>query len=116
MALKVKHKSGLDKFSVAREDALARSRARRPDLAQAEENPGTEFCLAVNIHRIRKEKKWTQEMLAKRAGVSLRTVHGLESAAVDSSPNIHTVDLLANALGVKFKDLIAEVKEKEIFI
>jgi transcriptional regulator with XRE-family HTH domain len=57
-----------------------------------------------NIHRIRMKKKLTQEQLAERAGVDLRSLQRIEAGRWNM-----TVDYLSRfkqALGCRWRDLI----------
>lgn len=116
MSTKALKKERLAGLFLSREEVAAVSHSRRPDLATAEEQPSTRYSLAVNIHIARKQRGWTQAELAKRAKLSLRTVHGIETAAGDSAPNTDTVDSLAKALGVSVSKLVERRKETEVFV
>ncbi len=59
--------------------------------------------LARKIHKIRKEKGWTQEKLAERVGVSTTYIGYIEIGA--RIPNLKMIYKIANALGVKVKDI-----------
>ena len=48
---------------------------------------------------IREERMWTQRRLAEEAGISPRTVSGIESGRI-SRPHFGTVGKLARALGI----------------
>ncbi len=58
-----------------------------------------------NIARLRKEMKFTQESLARKANVSYHTVIKLESGAI-KNPKIETVLRIAKALNVSIDSLI----------
>jgi transcriptional regulator with XRE-family HTH domain len=53
------------------------------------------------IHQIRKEKGMTQEQLAARAGINLRTLQRIEKG--DTEPRGNTLRLLSNALGERLE-------------
>lgn len=55
---------------------------------------------ATRIAALREERGWTQEELAERSGLSVRTIRNLELGWVQS-PRRSSVDLLADALGVE---------------
>ena len=59
--------------------------------------------LARKIYKIRKEKGLTQEKLAERVGVSTTYIGYLEIGA--RIPNLRMIYKIANALGVKVKDI-----------
>jgi len=61
-----------------------------------------------NIAKIRKEKKLTQEALARKAEISLHTLIKIESGRI-GNPRIETVMKLAKALKVKTDDLVGDV-------
>lgn len=67
------------------------------------------------IAPLRKSKGWTQEMLAEKSGLSIRTIQRMESG-VDTS--LDTLRLVAEALGVPVNELFESIengsKEKEI--
>jgi len=58
-----------------------------------------------NLAKLRKEKKLTQEALARKADISYHTLIKLESGGI-KNPKIETVIKLANALKVKIDDLL----------
>ena len=60
-----------------------------------------------NLSKLRKEKRLTQEGLARKANISYHTLIKLESGCI-KNPKIETVIKLANALGVKTDCLIKE--------
>jgi transcriptional regulator with XRE-family HTH domain len=55
------------------------------------------------IHQIRREKGMTQEQLAARAGINLRTLQRIEKG--DTEPRGNTLRLLSNALGERLEAL-----------
>ncbi|WP_102923326.1 helix-turn-helix domain-containing protein [Streptomyces noursei] len=55
------------------------------------------------LKRLRREAKMTQEALAERAGVGVRTIRGLETGE-RADPRVTTVRLLADALGLSPED------------
>ena len=55
---------------------------------------------ATRIAALREERGWTQEELAERSGLSVRTIRNLELGWVQS-PRRSSVDLLADALGME---------------
>ena len=58
-----------------------------------------------NLARLRKEKKLTQEGLARKANISYHTLIKLESGGIEN-PKIETVIKLATALNVSIDDLV----------
>jgi transcriptional regulator with XRE-family HTH domain len=60
--------------------------------------------LAQNIKKLRKQRKWSQEELAKKAGVTYSTLIKLESGA-NKNPTIKTVQQIAAALEVTLDEL-----------
>lgn len=59
--------------------------------------------LARKIQKIRQEKDWTQEKLAEKVGVSTTYIGYIETGY--RIPNLKMVYKIANALGVKVKDI-----------
>ena len=55
---------------------------------------------AMRIAALREERGWTQEELAERSGLSVRTIRNLELGWVQN-PRRSSVELLADALGVE---------------
>ena len=55
------------------------------------------------IAALRERRGWTQEKLAERSGLSVRTIRNLEIGAVQN-PRRSSVDLLAHALGVEVEE------------
>ena len=67
------------------------------------------MSVADNVKRIRKERKLTQQELAKRAGISQQTISFLESER--NTPTQSTLRLLASALGCTVAELMGETGE-----
>lgn len=67
------------------------------------------------IAALRKQKGWTQEILAEKCNLSVRTIQRLESG---EDGNISTLNVIAQALDVKIGDLFDSIanhdKEQEI--
>jgi DNA-binding XRE family transcriptional regulator len=57
-----------------------------------------------NLAKVRREKGFTQEALARKADISFHTLVKIESGGI-KSPRIETVIKLAKALNVKIDDL-----------
>ena len=62
--------------------------------------------LGQKIQELRKEKGMTQEDLAEKTGLSVRTIQRIESGDVD--PRSYTLNQIAEALGVEIGDLTKE--------
>jgi transcriptional regulator with XRE-family HTH domain len=60
--------------------------------------------LAQNIKKLRKQRKLSQEELAKKAGVTYSTLIKLESG-VNKNPTIKTIQQIATALEVTLDEL-----------
>ena len=60
--------------------------------------------LAQNIKKLRKQRKLSQEELAKKAGVTYSTLIKLESGA-NKNPTIKTIQQIAAALEVTLDEL-----------
>jgi len=60
--------------------------------------------LAQNIKKLRKQRKLSQEELAKKAGVTYSTLIKLESG-VNKNPTIKTIQQIAAALEVTLDEL-----------
>jgi transcriptional regulator with XRE-family HTH domain len=60
--------------------------------------------MAINMRRLRHDRKLTQEDLAERAGLSMRYVGSIERGAVSASVSV--LGKVAEALGVDPCDLI----------
>lgn len=58
-----------------------------------------------NLAKLRKEKKLTQEGLARKANISYHTLIKLESGRI-KNPTIETIIKLAKALNVDINELI----------
>lgn len=67
------------------------------------------------IRELRKQKGWTQENLAEKCNLSVRTIQRLESG---EDGNLTTLNLVAKAFEVKIGDLFESIgnssKEKDI--
>lgn len=66
--------------------------------------PGTIKVAMGQLKRLRRERALSQRALARKSGVGLDTVNKLETGLRDALPT--TVRKLADALGVKPKDLM----------
>ncbi|MCW5694853.1 MAG: helix-turn-helix transcriptional regulator [Pseudolabrys sp.] len=64
--------------------------------------------MAINMRRLRYDKKLTQEELAERSGLSMRYVGSIERGTVSASVSI--LGKVAEALGVDPCDLIRAQK------
>ncbi len=60
--------------------------------------------LAQNIKKLRKQRKLSQEELAKKSGVTYSTLIKLESG-VNKNPTIRTIQQIAAALEVTLDEL-----------
>jgi len=58
-----------------------------------------------NLAKLRKQKKLTQEALARKADISYHTIIKLESGGI-KNPKIETVVKLSKALNVKLDELV----------
>lgn len=68
-------------------------------------NKSTNQVLSKTIRRLRKEKRLSQERLARLADVSNNTIVNIE-ANKQINPTINTLKKIAKALDVPIKDLI----------
>lgn len=62
-------------------------------------------ALARGITALRRDRGWTQALLAERADLSLQFVAAIEQAA--KTPSLETLDALSSAFGVKTSALFA---------
>lgn len=62
------------------------------------------------IKKLRLDKHWSQEQLADKANVSVRTIQRLEAG---KEASIETLNLVAGALGVEVKDLFDDSESSE---
>lgn len=67
--------------------------------------------LGIKIQELRKQKGMTQEDLAEKTGLSVRTIQRIESGEVD--PRSYTLSQIAEALGVDLVDLTKEQEENQ---
>ena len=61
--------------------------------------------LYKNLIELRKKKKWSQQKLAEKSGLSYNTVTKIEQN-LSNHPTIQTVEKLAKALEVSIEELI----------
>lgn len=59
----------------------------------------------INLVKIRKQKKWSQEKLAAESGISYNTLIKIERGGIEN-PKIETVIKLADALDVSIDKLV----------
>ena len=62
-------------------------------------------CLAANVKRLRKDRGWTQEFLAKVAGLERLAVTRIENKGRENC-HADTLISLAGALGVTLDELV----------
>ncbi len=62
-----------------------------------------DYRLGRKLQKVRKEKGWTQERLAEKVGVSTTWIGYIETGY--RRPNLKMIYKIANALGVKVKDV-----------
>ena len=62
------------------------------------------------IGELRKARGWTQERLASRSGVAVRTVQRSEAG---KDAGLETLPLIGNALGVPVRDLFISVEDED---
>lgn len=60
--------------------------------------------IGFSVLRLRRQRRWTQDELARRAGVSISTVRRVELAT--HVPDTRTLARIADALGVGVGDLM----------
>jgi transcriptional regulator with XRE-family HTH domain len=60
--------------------------------------------IAANLRQLRKEKRWSQTVLAERSGISRRMISAIEGGKANIS--IQSVDQLAEALEVSFARIV----------
>jgi transcriptional regulator with XRE-family HTH domain len=61
------------------------------------------LAFAENLKRLRRERFWSQDELAKRSGVARQTIYRYEGGL--TAPYARTVRALAEALGVEPREL-----------
>ncbi|MBA7646660.1 hypothetical protein ES703_54426 [subsurface metagenome] len=66
-----------------------------------------------NLKKLRKKKEWSQEKLAREAGISYNTLIKIERGGI-KNPRLDTLIKLAKALGVSVDELIGNQKVKKI--
>jgi DNA-binding XRE family transcriptional regulator len=105
-------KTHLKKFvlpGISEEEATKELKKKRPDLYASLKNPGPHLSLAWNVIKLRAKKKMTQVELARRAGISSRTIISIEDENGNYSPTLGVIDGIAKALGVTASDLVKTV-------
>lgn len=78
--------------------------------AQNDLVPGVLLFIAMNLLDCRRAAKLTQRQLAEKSGVFLRRSISIETAASENV-TVLTLSRLAQALGVKVKDLFKERRD-----
>jgi len=58
-----------------------------------------------NLKKLRNKKSWSQERLAREAGISYQTLIKIEQSRI-KNPRLETLIKIAKALGVSIDDLI----------
>ncbi len=80
---------------------------KRQRAAQKDFVPGVTLFIAMNLLDRRRAAKLTQRQLAAKAGVSLRRIVSIETAA-SANVTVLTLSRLSEVLGIKVKDLFKE--------
>jgi len=62
-----------------------------------------------NLKKLRKKKSWSQERLAREAGISYQTLIKIEQDRI-KTPRLDTLIKLAKALGVSLDKLVGSQK------
>lgn len=65
--------------------------------------------LAINLRRLRHERRMTQEELAERAGISSRYVGAVERA--DVSASVTVLGQIAEALMIEPSELLSSIRK-----
>ena len=63
-----------------------------------------------NLKKLRKKKEWSQEKLAREAGISYNTLIKIERGGI-KNPRLETLIKLARALGVSLDKLVGSLKK-----
>lgn len=80
-------------------DVFAAFREEVPGFAQAEQELGSRLVVARNVMRMRIQRGWTQQQLARELGVSQPRIAQIESASANLQ--IDTLDRLAAVFGIE---------------
>ena len=64
-----------------------------------------------NLKKLRQKKGWSQEKLAREAGISYNTLIKIERGGI-KNPKLETLIKLAKALGVSIDELIGKISEE----
>lgn len=67
--------------------------------------------LAINVNRLRNERGWTQEKLAREAGMKQPRIAEIERG--DANPQLDTITRVAMALGVNDGDLLVDPEMRD---
>ena len=62
-----------------------------------------------NLKKLRNKKEWSQERLAREAGISYHTLIKIEQDRI-KNPKLETLIKLAKALGVSLDELVGSLK------
>ena len=69
--------------------------------------------VARNLRRLRKERRYTQEELAERAGVSWHVISKIERK--ESTPTLETLNSLCRVLRISLAEFLAQgAREEEV--
>ena len=60
------------------------------------------------INELRRERRWSQQKLAERAGLAYGTVRAIETGAV-VEPGVFTIDAIAQVLDVTITELLQDM-------
>jgi DNA-binding XRE family transcriptional regulator len=83
-------------YAKYKEEAL-----KDPEVRAAYDALESEYKIAESLIKARLAKKWTQEELAVKAGVTQNTITRLESGT--TNPTINTLNQVAQALGKELR-------------
>jgi transcriptional regulator with XRE-family HTH domain len=68
--------------------------------------------LAKNVKKLRRQKKLSQEKLARLADISYNTVVKIEAGKADN-PTFETLSKLADAFGISIDELVGRNNKKK---
>jgi transcriptional regulator with XRE-family HTH domain len=69
--------------------------------------------LAKKVKELRKQRGWTQQKLAEKAGLAFNTITKIEQALAEH-PNLKTLLKLADAFGISLDELVGRKNKQKV--
>ncbi len=86
--------------------SLTEKPARDKHASPRPEDASIRYWAGVNVQAARRRQKLTQAALAKKAGISVKTLYNVENVLPGNNLTFETFEALSRALGLPPRDLL----------